>query len=101
MEEQAKYGQRTRIGTSELIALLREAAKEVFTMDEAAEYLGLSKSTMYKLNQSRAIPYYQPNGKTIYYDRADIIAYARTNRVASMSELHSRADRISYGLAHK
>ena len=37
--------------------------KEVLTSDEAARYLGISKSYLYKLTMQQKIPHYKPMGK--------------------------------------
>lgn len=46
---------------------------------EACEYLGLSKSTMYKLTQQGKIKFYRPNGKLTYFRRSDLISWAFSN----------------------
>ena len=46
--------------------------KEIFTMNEAATYSGLSKSYLYKKTASRLIPYYKLEGKLIYFKKSDL-----------------------------
>ena len=41
-----------------------DKAKEILTLEEAARFLGMAKSTLYKLTHEQAIPYYKPNGKS-------------------------------------
>ena len=36
--------------------------KEVLTSDEAAKYMGVSKSYLYKLTMRQQIPHYKPSG---------------------------------------
>lgn len=43
--------------------------KDVLTSDEAAVYLGVSKSFLYKLTMRKEIPHYKPNGKLCFFER--------------------------------
>lgn len=44
--------------------------KNVLTLDEAATFIGLSKSALYKLTSRGIIEFSKPNGKTIYIEKA-------------------------------
>ena len=46
--------------------------KEVLTSDEAAVYMGVSKSYLYKLTMRKQIPHYKPMGKMCYFNRAEL-----------------------------
>ena len=46
--------------------------KEVLTSDEAARYMGISKSYLYKLTMLRKIPHYKPMGKMCYFNRMEL-----------------------------
>lgn len=48
------------------------ASKEVLTSDEAARYMGISKSTLYKLTMNKKIPHYKPFGKMCYFKRLEL-----------------------------
>ena len=65
--------------------------KEVLTSDEAARYLGISKSYLYKLTMERGIPYSKPLGKVCYFERADLDNWLRKNRVATKEEIQQQA----------
>ena len=65
--------------------------KSVLTLDEAAQLLGLTKSYLYKLTSRRLIPHYKPGGKKVYFDRAELIAWVKSNRVATETEISDRA----------
>jgi len=65
--------------------------KEVLSFDEVATYTGLSKSYLYKLTSTGAIPHYKPNGKMCYFNKAEIILWLQKNRVASTQELDNKA----------
>ena len=49
--------------------------KEVLTSDEAARYMGISRSYLYKLTMTRKIPHYKPTGKVCYFDRRELEEY--------------------------
>ena len=67
------------------------ATKEVLTSEETAQYLGISKSYLYKLTMRRAIPHYKPMGKMCYFNRHEVEAWLQSNRVASDTELTNQA----------
>ncbi len=60
---------------------LTASPKEVLTLEEASEFLGVSKSQLYKLTRTAAIPHYKPNGKYIYFDRAELVEWVKQNPV--------------------
>lgn len=62
------------------------APKEVLTLKEASEFLGVSKSQLYKLTRTAAIPHYKPNGKYIYFDRAELIEWVKQNPVKTRKQ---------------
>lgn len=74
------------------------SAKNVLTLEDAALLTGLSKSTLYKMTCSHQIPYYK-RAKMLYFDRAELEAWMKQNRVASEQEIEERA--ASYVLAGK
>ena len=65
--------------------------KEILTLDEAAQYTGLTKSTLYKLTHDRQIPFSKPNGKMCFFKRADLDYWMMSNPVATAEELNDRA----------
>lgn len=66
-------------------------SKTVLTFKEAAMYLGVSSDTLYKWTMKRKIPFYKPNGKLIYFNRAEIESWLQSNRISTEAELESRA----------
>ena len=46
--------------------------KDVLTSDEAARYMGISKSYLYKLTMRGEIPHYKPMGKMCYFNRTEL-----------------------------
>lgn len=67
-------------------------SKEVLTSDEAARYMGISKSYLYKLTMRQQIPHYKPMGKMCYFNRVEIENWLQGNRVATEVELQERAN---------
>jgi len=65
--------------------------KEILTLEEAAQYTGLTKSALYKLTSTRQIPFSKPKGKMCFFKREDIEAWLMSNPVATTDELNGRA----------
>ena len=65
--------------------------KEVLTSDEAASYMGVSKSYLYKLTSEMKIPHYKPMGKMVYFNRQELEQWLQSNRVATDEELRQQA----------
>lgn len=55
--------------------------KEVLSVEEAARFMDIARSSLYKMTSDRSIPFYRPNGKMIYFEKADILDWIRKNRV--------------------
>lgn len=79
----------SKLNTIEQYSLL--AAKNVLTIEDAALLTGLSRSHIYKLTSTKQIPYYKPNGKQIYFDRAELEAWMKQNRVGTIAEAQQKA----------
>lgn len=67
------------------------AAKKVLNIDDVAALTGLSKSHLYKMTCRKEIPYYKPNGKLVYFDRAEVEAWMKQNRVNTAQEASQQA----------
>ena len=65
--------------------------KEVLTSDEAARYMGISRSYLYKLTMRKEIPHYKPRGKVVYFNRAELEQWLQSNRVSTTSEVEQKA----------
>ncbi len=66
--------------------------KEVLTSDEAARYMGISMSYLYKLTMDREIPHYKPLGKKVFFNRHELEEWLQRVRINSMDEAKQRAD---------
>ena len=60
-----------------------DSGKEVLTLQEAAQYMGIARSSLYKMTSNQTIPFYRPNGKLIFFEKDDILSWFRRNRVFS------------------
>lgn len=58
------------------------------TLKEAAHYLNISTSTMYKLKASGALAYSKPRGK-IYFSKEELDRYILSFRVPSISKIRA------------
>lgn len=66
--------------------------KEVLTSDEAAKYLGVSKSCLYKWTMARQIPHYKsPTGKLCFFNRKEVEEWMQSARVITETELEQKA----------
>lgn len=66
-------------------------AKNMLTMDDAVLITGFTKAHLYELTWKKAIPFYKPNGHKIYFDRAELEAWLRRNRVQTADEADGSA----------
>ncbi|WP_280750707.1 MULTISPECIES: helix-turn-helix domain-containing protein [unclassified Parabacteroides] len=61
------------------------------TSGEAAGYLHISMSTLYKLTMRREIPHYKPTGKLCYFNRQELDEWISRNRIATTEEINNTA----------
>ena len=69
--------------------------KAVLTATEAAAYLGVSLSCLYKWTMNRTIPHFKPNGKLVYFEREELEKWMMSNRVATAQELEQKAQTLT------
>ena len=72
--------------------LLKGQTQKPLTFEEAAEYLGLSKSYLYKLTSARTIPHYKPQGKRVYFTKTELDSWLLRNSVKSTAAIEQEAD---------
>lgn len=73
--------------------------KDVLTLEEAALFMGLSRSTLYKMTHNNVIPFYRPNGKLIYFEKSELLAWMRKSRVSSKEEVSDSARAVLQNMA--
>lgn len=74
-----------------ITANIINCTKEVLTSAEAARYMDISKSYLYKLTAQQKIPHYKPLGKMCYFNRAELEQWLQSNRVSTAAEISQRA----------
>lgn len=75
--------------------------KAVLTLAEAAEYMGLKKSYLYRLTHEKRIKHYKPNNKMIYFMVEDIIAWLTSNPILTDEELSEQAQSYCFASNNK
>ena len=85
----------------EILEDILDSAKEVLTVEEAARFMGMARSTLYKMTCDQSIPFYRPNGKMIYFEKSAILSWIRKNRVYSTEEINEEARLHMIKLAQK
>jgi excisionase family DNA binding protein len=67
-------------------------SKEILSLEEAAQYLQLSKSCLYKMTSRKEVNYYVPGGKRIYFRRSELETWILNSRVSSVNELETNME---------
>lgn len=65
--------------------------KEVLTLEEASAFLGIAKSTLYKMTHTNVIPYFKPAGKLIFFEKKALLDWVRGAKALSEEELKEEA----------
>ena len=69
--------------------------KDYFTVEEAALYLGMSKSQIYKMTSQKEITVYKPHGKNVYMKREEINEWIGRSKIISSYDLIYEAEKNS------
>lgn len=56
-------------------------AKEILNMKDVCQYLDISQSLLYKLTCTGEIPHFKPRGKMIFFEKKELIAWIKRNKV--------------------
>ena len=70
------------------------------SLEEAAEYLGVSKATLYQYTHKRVLNFYKVRGKKIYFPREELDQFIMNddNLVKSISHLEEEAEAVLKGV---
>ena len=79
-------------------SLLVATQPKPLTFKEAAEFLDFSRSYLYRLTSQGRIPCYKPEGKRVYFDRAELVNWLKRNRIRPQEETEETA--ASYIVNH-
>ena len=82
-------------------AKILHEAKDVLTLEEAALFMGISKSSLYKMTHKNVLPFYRPNGKLIYFEKVELLKWMRQGRTMSEAETKEAAAKKMTELANK
>lgn len=63
---------------------------EVFNLNQAAEYVSLSKSAIYKKTSERNIPHFK-QGKKLYFKRSELDDWLTGMKVSTKAEIEKEA----------
>jgi len=74
------------------------STKEVLNLNDVAAYTGYSKSYLYKLTMSGAIPCYRPNGKALFFGKKELDEWLLSNPKKQQQELANEA--ATYAATH-
>ena len=85
--------------TSEEISVVEEdkvleTQPQMLTIEEAAKYLNVKKSTVYRMTSQHRIKFYKPTGKRVYFDKADLDEWMKSKAIKSDEEI--KADATNY-----
>jgi len=87
----------TAKNTNQNSSILEQCSRPL-TFKEAAEYLDISSSYLYKLTSTSKITHYKPNGKKIYFEKSDLKKWLLRGKVLSEAEIEQKAiDYVNIG----
>lgn len=66
-------------------------AKEVLNLEEASAFLGIAKSTLYKMTHQNRLPYFKPAGKLIFFEKQALLDWVKGAKALSEEELKKEA----------
>ena len=72
------------------------STNELINLEEAARFLGLKKSYLYKLTSTKQIPFYKYGGRVIAFDPAALQAW----RAARLQYVPTQADQAAQAAAY-
>lgn len=69
------------------------AEQQILDIDQAAEFLRLSKPTLYKKTSGSEIPYFK-RGRRVLFKRSELLLWIESSKVLTKSEAIDQADRF-------
>lgn len=73
--------------------------KEVLNLNQAALYLDISQSHLYKLTSKKRVPHFCPQGKKLYFKRTELDEWLLRNRQTTSDDIDKLA--VNYLLKNK
>jgi excisionase family DNA binding protein len=71
-----------------------ENTERPLNITEAADFVGLKPSYLYKLIHLKKIPHYKPTGGRVFFKREELERFVFRGRAAADYELQEKADRL-------
>ena len=72
---------------------MKQTKGKALSLNEAAEFLKISKSSIYKKTSQKQIPYYKPPGcKKIYFLKKDLEDWIFCNKINSVTEIGNQIE---------
>lgn len=66
--------------------------KDYIDVKEAASYLNISKSAIYKMTSNRQLPFYNPGGKKIYFKKSELNNWIESAKQCSIEDYALEVD---------
>jgi|ERR1043166_8584008 excisionase family DNA binding protein len=73
----------------EIKDLIRYQADKILTLSQAAKYLGITDSALYKLTHKSEIAFYKPHGKRIYFLKSELDKWIFAKRSRPKHEIQN------------
>lgn len=73
------------------------STKEILNFNEAALFLDISHSHLYKLTSQKQIPHFCPQGKRLYFKREELQAWLLRNRQEEYDSIEERLNKFTIG----
>lgn len=67
------------------------SSSQILDITGAMNFLGMTRSAIYKKTSSRLIPHYK-KGKKIYFDKNELIDWVKESKVSTMAEIERKAN---------
>ena len=75
----------------ETLLLDTQQPNKPLNLMEAAEFLDFSRSYLYRLTSQGRVLCYKPEGKRVYFDRAELVNWLKRNRIRPQEEIAEEA----------
>ncbi len=72
--------------------LIIDSTKEILNVEDLINYTGYKRSYIYKLVHNNILPYSKPNGKTLFFVKAEIDSWLLQNKSKSISQIEDQAN---------
>ena len=80
-------------------AMLQVQQTRPMAFQEAAKYLDVSPSHLYKLTSGGKIPHFKPQGKKLYFEKSELDQWLMQNPVKTISQIEQDAvNRVTFGV---